>query len=557
MEPFRQGQKGSSAMPHKRNPILSERIAGLARLLRGYAQTGFENQPLWHERDISHSSAERVILPDATILLDYMLARTTGLVEGLVVRPERMRENIERGLGLHASSRVLLALVERGRALARGRVRDRPAQRPPRRRRAGAAAGACSRPTRPSRRSCRSPTSTPASTTTAVLRHVPEVIARLDALEARCARGGPSRETEGRCCALSAVRAVGQGARPVPARRRAPAARRVGPAVGLRRRPADADPRQGPRPDRPVALLVRARRPAIVPNHLLGDRPRRRCRPTLGADPDVADELRGRMMIGPAGRGAARRVRGPRLPVRLGLEGVPDDRRGVRHPAPAGPPRERPAAGADLHARLEGAGRRARREHPVREGRDADRPRAGGRGPRGVARPVRATAPRSASGRGSSSRTRSSSSGSCRRASCILIDEVMTPDSVALLGRRGRTSPGRAQASYDKQFVRDWLERSRGTKTAPGPELPGRRRRRAPAPATSRPSSASPGRASPATSRRTSSPDERAHPRLPLRRQRHAQARHPRPPGQGRRAQPAAPRDRRGRAASASAAGSS
>jgi len=114
MEPFKRGQKGSSAMPHKRNPILSERIAGLARLLRGYAMTGFENQPLWHERDISHSSAERVILPDATILLDYMLAKTTGLVEGLVVRPERMRENIDRGHGLHASSRVLLALVEKG-----------------------------------------------------------------------------------------------------------------------------------------------------------------------------------------------------------------------------------------------------------------------------------------------------------------------------------------------------------------------------------------------------------------------------------------------------------
>ncbi|HEY4752919.1 MAG TPA: lyase family protein, partial [Candidatus Limnocylindrales bacterium] len=113
MEPFKRGQKGSSAMPHKRNPILSERIAGLARLLRGYAHTAMEDQPLWHERDISHSSAERVILPDATILLDYMLAKTTGLVEGLVVRPERMRENIERGLGLHASSRVLLVLVEK------------------------------------------------------------------------------------------------------------------------------------------------------------------------------------------------------------------------------------------------------------------------------------------------------------------------------------------------------------------------------------------------------------------------------------------------------------
>jgi adenylosuccinate lyase len=115
-EPFKVGQKGSSAMPHKRNPILSERISGLARLLRGYALAAFEDQPLWHERDISHSSAERVLLPDATILLDYMLVKMSGLVEGLVVRPERMRENIERGLGLHASSRVLVALVDGGMA---------------------------------------------------------------------------------------------------------------------------------------------------------------------------------------------------------------------------------------------------------------------------------------------------------------------------------------------------------------------------------------------------------------------------------------------------------
>jgi adenylosuccinate lyase len=118
MEPFKAGQKGSSAMPHKRNPILSERVAGLARVLRGYASTALEDQPLWHERDISHSSAERVILPDATILLDYLLVKVAGLIEGLIVRPERMRENIERGLGLHASSRVLLALVEGG-ALSR------------------------------------------------------------------------------------------------------------------------------------------------------------------------------------------------------------------------------------------------------------------------------------------------------------------------------------------------------------------------------------------------------------------------------------------------------
>lgn len=111
-EPFRSGQKGSSAMPHKRNPILSERLAGMARLLRGYALAALEDQALWHERDISHSSVERVALPDATILLDYMLVKFTGLLEGLTVRAERMRENLERGLGLHASGRVLLALVE-------------------------------------------------------------------------------------------------------------------------------------------------------------------------------------------------------------------------------------------------------------------------------------------------------------------------------------------------------------------------------------------------------------------------------------------------------------
>ena len=113
-EPFRPGQKGSSAMPHKRNPIASERLAGMARLLRGYCQAGLEDQALWHERDISHSSVERVALPDATILLDYMLVTFTRLIDGLVVRPERMRENMERGLGLYASSRVLVALVEQG-----------------------------------------------------------------------------------------------------------------------------------------------------------------------------------------------------------------------------------------------------------------------------------------------------------------------------------------------------------------------------------------------------------------------------------------------------------
>jgi adenylosuccinate lyase len=124
MEPFKAGQKGSSAMPHKRNPILSERLTGLARLLRGYALAGLEDQALWHERDISHSSVERVVLPDATTLLDYMLVRFTKLVEGLVVRADRMAENVERGR-LHARA-AFVALVEEG-GLARGRLRHRPA----------------------------------------------------------------------------------------------------------------------------------------------------------------------------------------------------------------------------------------------------------------------------------------------------------------------------------------------------------------------------------------------------------------------------------------------
>lgn len=113
-EPFGQGQKGSSAMPHKRNPIVSERICGIARVVRGYALVGLENVALWHERDISHSSAERIVLPDAFLAVDYVLDRFAWLVEGLVVRPERMRENLEATGGLHYSQRLLLALVESG-----------------------------------------------------------------------------------------------------------------------------------------------------------------------------------------------------------------------------------------------------------------------------------------------------------------------------------------------------------------------------------------------------------------------------------------------------------
>jgi adenylosuccinate lyase len=115
-EPFRAGQKGSSAMPHKRNPILSERITGIARLLRGYAQAGMEDVALWHERDISHSSVERVALPDATTLLDYSQDLGVRVVEGMTVDRERMRANLDATHGALYSQRALLALVEAGRA---------------------------------------------------------------------------------------------------------------------------------------------------------------------------------------------------------------------------------------------------------------------------------------------------------------------------------------------------------------------------------------------------------------------------------------------------------
>jgi adenylosuccinate lyase len=113
-EPFRPGQKGSSAMPHKRNPIVCERLSGLARLLRGYAGAGLENVTLWHERDISHSSVERVALPDASLLAYYVLRRMTGVVDGMTVHPERMLENLDRSYGLVFSQPVLLALVAGG-----------------------------------------------------------------------------------------------------------------------------------------------------------------------------------------------------------------------------------------------------------------------------------------------------------------------------------------------------------------------------------------------------------------------------------------------------------
>ena len=113
-EPFAEGQTGSSAMPHKRNPEKCERITGLARVLRGYAVTAMENVALWHERDISHSSTERIVLPDACLVLDYILSMFTDIMDRLIVYPDHMRENLNRSYGLVFSQRVLLALIEKG-----------------------------------------------------------------------------------------------------------------------------------------------------------------------------------------------------------------------------------------------------------------------------------------------------------------------------------------------------------------------------------------------------------------------------------------------------------
>jgi len=113
-EPFSAGQTGSSAMPHKRNPELCERICGLARLVRGYALTSMENIALWHERDISHSSTERIILPDSCLILDYSLAIFSSVIKGLQIYPQRMKQNLDLTKGLIFSQRVMLALIDKG-----------------------------------------------------------------------------------------------------------------------------------------------------------------------------------------------------------------------------------------------------------------------------------------------------------------------------------------------------------------------------------------------------------------------------------------------------------
>ena len=406
MEPFRQGQKGSSAMPHKRNPILSERIAGLARLLRGYAQAGFEDQPLWHERDISHSSAERVALPDATILLDYMLVRADGpgrRARGpprADAREHRARPRPPRLVAGAAGAR------RARRAVARGRLRHRPAQRA-----AGRRTSAC-----PLQRLL---VDRPGRGAEAAAGRARRLLRRRDAAAPRAGGHRPAR------------RAWRPSVRLAEAFVRAGKVRdlyRVGDdrllLVASDRLSAFDVVLPTPIPDKGRVLtgLSRfwfARTGSIVPNHLLSTDPADVPSDITDGDPDVARDAPRPDDARAPGRGAADRdascaatcrARAGRTTCATGAVcGIP---------LPARPPRERPAAGADLHAGHEGADGRARREHPVRERRDADRGRARGPGPRDVASRSTRTAPTRASGPGSSSPTRSSSSGCCPRASC-------------------------------------------------------------------------------------------------------------------------------------------
>ena len=526
-EPFRAGQKGSSAMPHKRNPILSERLAGLARLLRGFALAGMEDQALWHERDISHSSVERVALPGATTLLHYMLVRFRGLVDGLVVRPERMRENIERGLGLHASSRLLTALVEDGglsredayAIVQRDALRAADERRPFRElvdgrpgRRGGLLADQIAGSLLRRRAAC--------------CAHVPTIIARLDAT------GGPRR-----CRSLTLTCADVSSARARCAtsialdddRLLLVASDRIS---AVRRRAADADPGQGPGADRPLALLVRARRRRrIVRQPPAGHGPGGAARRRSAAQ---ADELRGRIDDLPPRDAAAGRAHRPRLPLGQWLEGLPAHRRRVRHPAAGRPARERPAAGADVHALDQGRGRATTRTSTSTTMVDA---RRRGRSPSGRATIALAlytfAARRARSGRASSWPTPSSSSASCpdRSGELLLIDEVLTPDS-SRFWDAATYEPGRAQASFDKQFVRDWLETlGLGQDAArAGAARRGRRRHARPLRRGVRAHHRRHLRALPRGGRASASMSS-----VPLRRRRHAARRHPRPAGPGRR----------------------
>ena len=464
-------------MPHKRNPILSERIAGpRARCCAATPRPAFENQPLWHERDISHSSAERVILPDATIVLDYLLVKAAGLVEGLVVRPERMRENIERGLGLHASLAGAARPRRAGRPVARGRVRDRPAQRAPRGRRAGAAPAACSRRTRSVAQRL------PLAGARRVLRRrgVPAPRARRSSPGSTRSRrrSGPAptpRPEGGRRC-RSLRRSSGRARSATCTASTTTgccSSRRTGCRRSTSSCPRRSRTRAASSPGLSRFWFARDGRD-IVPNHLLStdpaDVPGRASR---AATRRPIDELRGRMMLGrPA----------EVLPIECVVRGYLSgsgwkeyrrDGRRVRHPAARRPAR---------------VGSPARRRSSRRPGR---RPRASTTRTSPFERVVELVgrAARGARCGGCRSALYELGAAVCAKAGIILadtkfefgvlpdgelilIDEVMTPDSLALLGRRRLPAGPRRRRATTSSSSATGCETQPWPKTAPGPALP-------------------------------------------------------------------------------------
>ena len=424
-------------MPHKRNPIVSERICGLARVVRGHAVVGLENVALWHERDISHSSAERVVLPDAFLAVDYMLDRFAWLLEGLVVRTERMRENLDASHRLYFSQRLLLALVESGRSRDDAyRLVQRHAMRAwdegldfPELVARGRGARRRGRPRRRLRPRFVHP-ATPASSSTACARYarstsMPETAVHL--------ASGKVRELY----ALDDERLL------------LVASDRISTFDVIL--PTEI-------PDKGRVLtglsafwfgLTRD----IVPNHLLALR-----------DDGRSLECRRLEM----------------LPVEVVVRGYlsgsgwkdyRDTGSVCGHALPRRARRGGPAAGADRHAGDEGRVR-ARREHRRADCRGGPRRRGAlGRGGGRRARALRTSRPRTRKRAGSSSPTRSSSSDSTAAGTLVLGDEALTPDS-SRFWPADEYAPGGPQPSYDKQYVRDYCESLGWDKTDPGPEVP-------------------------------------------------------------------------------------
>ena len=447
---LRAGQKGSSAMPHKRNPILSERLCGLARLFRGYLGAGLEDVALWHERDISHSSVERVALPDASLLASYVLRKATGLAQGLVIHPERARENLVEGsLGLVFSQSVLLALVSAG--LTRDEA-YRIVQRDAR------AAWA-------ERRAFR-----------AVLESDPEVTltpGQLDDafdLEPHPAPHRPLRRRPRGSVTASALRrraapgALGQGPRALRRRRRPPAHGGLGPGQRVRRGHGRAHPRQGPGAHRHDLLLERGdgRRGARAAGRggSGGDRGgarRRASRPAWRAGPTLV--RRAEMLDSSASCAAT-------WPGRPGRSTSGRGRCTAR-PA-AGPAAGQPVARAHVH--------------PVDQGRRGPRPQhrlRGGRRPGGreVAEAARAIClelyPRAAARAAEAGFVLADTKFELGYVDGVLClcDEVVTPDS-SRLWPADQVVPGTTPPAFDKQPLRDWLAAQPWDRTPPPPPLP-------------------------------------------------------------------------------------